>query len=64
MGNSEAVPFGVTVSADSLERAREFYTKMYPDYVSITEGRAYARASGPSKCCVQNRNIGVGSSSV
>jgi hypothetical protein len=38
MGNSEAVPFGVTVSADSLERARDFYTKMYPDYVSITEG--------------------------
>ena len=38
MGNSDAVPFGVTVSADNLERAREFYTKMYPDYVSITEG--------------------------
>jgi predicted enzyme related to lactoylglutathione lyase len=38
MGNSDAVPFGVTVSADSLERAREFYAKVYPDYVSITEG--------------------------
>jgi hypothetical protein len=25
---------------------------------------AYARASGPSKCCVQNRNAGLGSSSV
>ena len=38
MGNSEAVPFGITVSADSLEGARKFYTDMYPDYVSITEG--------------------------
>ena len=38
MGNSDAVPLGVTVSAESLEHAREFYTKMYPDYVSITEG--------------------------
>jgi hypothetical protein len=27
-------------------------------------GRAYARASGPSKCCVRNGNAGVGSSSV
>jgi hypothetical protein len=38
MGNNDVVPFGVTVSAESLERAREFYTKMYPDYVSISEG--------------------------
>ena len=38
MGNSDAVPFGVTVSAESLESARKFYTDMYPDYVSITEG--------------------------
>ena len=38
MANSEAVPFGITVSADSLESARKFYTDMYPDYVSITEG--------------------------
>jgi hypothetical protein len=38
MGTSDAVPFGVTVSAESLERARKFYTNMYPDYASITEG--------------------------
>lgn len=38
MGTSDAVPFGVTVSAESLERARKFYTDMYPDYTSITEG--------------------------
>jgi hypothetical protein len=38
MGNSDAVPFGITVSAESLEHAREFYTKMYPDYISISEG--------------------------
>jgi hypothetical protein len=38
MANSDAIPFGVTVSADSLEGAREFYTKMYPDYASMTEG--------------------------
>ena len=38
METSKAVPFGVTVSAESLEGAREFYTNMYPDYVSITEG--------------------------
>ena len=37
-GKREAVPFGVTVSTDSLEGAREFYTKMYPDYASMTEG--------------------------
>ena len=38
MGNSEPASFGVTVSAENLEGAREFYTNMYPDYVSITEG--------------------------
>ena len=38
MGTSEAVPFGVTISADNLEGARKFYTDMYPDYASITEG--------------------------
>ena len=38
MGNSDAVPFGITVSAESLDHAREFYTKMYPDYISISEG--------------------------
>jgi hypothetical protein len=38
MGNSDAVPFGVTVSADNLEGARKFYTDMYSDYASITEG--------------------------
>jgi predicted enzyme related to lactoylglutathione lyase len=38
MGNSEAVPFGVTVSAESLGGARAFYTDMYPDYIYITEG--------------------------
>jgi hypothetical protein len=36
MGTSD--PVGVTVSADNLEGAREFYTDMYPDYISITEG--------------------------
>ena len=38
MAASEPVPFGVTVSTDNLEGAREFYTKMYPDYESMTEG--------------------------
>jgi predicted enzyme related to lactoylglutathione lyase len=38
MGTSAAVPFGVTVSADNLEGARKFYTDMYPDHASITEG--------------------------
>jgi predicted enzyme related to lactoylglutathione lyase len=38
VASSDAVPFGVTVSTDSLEGAREFYTKMYPDYASMTEG--------------------------
>ena len=38
MASSEAVPFGITVSAESLEGARKFYTDMYPDYVSVTEG--------------------------
>jgi predicted enzyme related to lactoylglutathione lyase len=38
MAKSDAVPFGVTVSVDSLEGARKFYTDMYPDYASITEG--------------------------
>ena len=38
MANSEAVPLGITVSAESLEGARKPYTDMYPDYVSITEG--------------------------
>ena len=38
MGSSDAVPFGVTVSSESLERARKFYIDMYPDYASITEG--------------------------
>lgn len=38
MATSEAVPFGITVSAENLEGARKFYTDMYPDYVSVTEG--------------------------
>ena len=38
MGTSDAVPLGVTVSADNLEGARKFYADMYPDYASITEG--------------------------
>ena len=38
MAISDPVPFGVTVSTDNLEGAREFYTKMYPDYESMTEG--------------------------
>jgi len=38
METREAVPFGITVSAESLEGAREFYKGMYPDYDSITEG--------------------------
>ena len=38
MAASEPVPFGVTVSTDNLEGAREFYTNMYPDYESMTEG--------------------------
>jgi hypothetical protein len=38
METREAVLFGITVSAESLEGAREFYKGMYPDYVSITEG--------------------------
>jgi predicted enzyme related to lactoylglutathione lyase len=38
VASSDAVPFGVTVSTDSLEGAREFYTKMYLDYASMTEG--------------------------
>ena len=38
METREAVPFGITVSAESLEGAREFYKGMYPDYVSITKG--------------------------
>jgi hypothetical protein len=38
MGTDEAAPFGLTVSADNLEGAREFYTDMYPDYASMTEG--------------------------
>ena len=38
MASSEAVPFGITVSAESLEGARKFYTEMYPGYDSVTEG--------------------------
>ena len=38
MGTSDPVPFGITVSADNLEVAREFYTDIYPNYISITEG--------------------------
>ena len=38
MAIGDPVPFGVTVSVDNLEGAREFYTKMYPDYESMTEG--------------------------
>jgi predicted enzyme related to lactoylglutathione lyase len=38
MANSDPVPFGVTVSTDNLEDAREFYTKMYPDHETMTEG--------------------------
>jgi predicted enzyme related to lactoylglutathione lyase len=38
MENADAVPFGLTVSAQSLEHARKFYTRMYPGYVSISEG--------------------------
>jgi hypothetical protein len=38
MATSDPVPFGITVSADNLEGAPEFYTDMYPNYISITEG--------------------------
>jgi len=42
METREAVLFGITVSAESLEGAREFYKGMYPDYDSITGGGSSA----------------------
>jgi hypothetical protein len=47
---------GVQIRIDRVRRARQLSRDI--------GARAHARASGPSKGCVQNRNTGVGSSSV
>src|SRR5208283_1282057 len=67
--------FTVKANQPTLEQdiALHFKDRQQPDFVEFTppdHGRietrkkAYARASGRSKCCVQNRNVGIRSSSL
>jgi hypothetical protein len=54
----------IVIDKEILSQEVRKKTEPYTYALGHSRIRAHARASGPSKCCVQNRNTGVGSSSV